>query len=62
VIYFDLSPQVALVVPSEDWEKYFRGNPPALVGQRVVARGWLTESKGRLHLRVPHPAMLTSRD
>ena len=62
VIYFDLSPQVALVVPAEDWKKYFRGNPSALVGHRVIARGWLTESKGRLHMRVPHPAMLTWRD
>jgi endonuclease YncB( thermonuclease family) len=39
-----------------------KGNPSDLVGHRVVARGWLTESKGRLHLRVSHPAMLTWRD
>ena len=39
-----------------------QGNPSALVGHRVVARGWLTESKGRLHLRVSHPAMLTWRN
>ncbi|HSD96153.1 MAG TPA: thermonuclease family protein [Sulfuricaulis sp.] len=62
LIYFDLSPQVALVVTHEDWKKYHRGKPRDWVGRHVVARGWLTESKRRLHLRVPHPAMLTWRD
>lgn len=64
VIYFDLAPSVALVVPRADWQKYFNGNgkPSDWVGRRVTARGWLTEYKGRLHLRVPHPAMLTWRD
>lgn len=62
VIYFDLAPRVALVVPREDWQKYFDGKSTNLVARTVVARGWLTESKGRLHLRVPHPAMLTWRD
>lgn len=62
VIYFDLAPRVALVVPHADWKKYFGGKSTDLVGRRVVARGWLTQSKGRLHLRVPHPAMLTWRD
>jgi micrococcal nuclease len=59
VIYFDLAPQVALVVDSADWKKYYRGQPSDLVGRRVVARGWLTEYHSRLHMRVPHPAMLT---
>jgi hypothetical protein len=79
VIYFDLAPRVALVVPHESWKKYFDvqgstnvagdrmsgatdGKSTDLVGRTVVARGWLTQSKGRLHLRVPHPAMLTWRD
>jgi endonuclease YncB( thermonuclease family) len=62
LIYFDLSPRVALVVTREDWKKYHRGKPTDWVGRRVVARGWLTDSKGRLHLRVPHPAMLTWPD
>lgn len=74
--YFDLASHVALVVPREDWEKYFDvhggaavagdgtsrttgGKPADLVGRRVVARGWLTVSGGRLRLRVPHPSMLT---
>jgi endonuclease YncB( thermonuclease family) len=62
VIYFDLAPRVALVVPHKEWKKYFEGKSTNWVGRTVVARGWLTESKGRLHLRVPHPAMLTWRD
>lgn len=62
VIYFDLAPRVALVVPREEWKKYFDGKSTNLVGRTVVARGWLTEHRGRLHLRVPHPAMLTWRD
>lgn len=62
VIYFDLAPHVALVVPREDWKKYFAGQSNNWIGRRVIARGWLTESKGRLHLRVPHSAMLTWRD
>lgn len=62
VIYLDLTPSVALLIPGKDWKKYFQGNPSALVGHRVVARGWLTESNGRLHLRVSHPAMLIWRN
>ncbi len=63
VIYLDLTPHVALLIPNEDWNKYFRGDPRSLVGRRVVARGWLTPYKnGRLHLRVPHPSMLTWSD
>ena len=59
VIYFDLAPGVTLVVPNADWKKYFAGKPGDLAGRRVVARGWLTEYKGGLRMRVPHPAMLT---
>jgi micrococcal nuclease len=62
VIYLDFTPSVALLIPGKDWEKYFKGSPSDLVSHRVTARGWLTESKGRLHLRVSHPAMLTWRD
>ena len=63
VIYLDLTPRVALLIPNQDWSKYFHGDPRSLVGRRVVARGWLTPYKdGRLHLRVPHPTMLTWTD
>ncbi len=62
VIYFDLAPRVALVVPREDWKKYFDGQSRDWIGRKIIARGWLTESRGRLHLRVPHPAMLAWRN
>ena len=62
VIYFDLTPTVALLVSQEDWKKYHGGQPSSLVGRRAIARGWLTESRGRLRMRVPHPAMLALVD
>ncbi|MBI3546186.1 MAG: thermonuclease family protein [Gammaproteobacteria bacterium] len=60
IIYLDLSARVSLVVASSDWKKYYRGKPADWVGRHVIARGWLTQYKQRLHMRVPHPAMLTS--
>lgn len=62
LIYFDLSPNLTLTVPRADWKKYFSGEPSAWVGQRVIARGWVTEHRGRLRLRVAHPAMLKWSD
>jgi len=59
VIYLDLNPRASLVISSADWKKYYRGKPADLVGRHVIARGWLTQFKGRFHMRVPHPAMLT---
>ena len=60
VIYLDLNPQISLVISKQDWKKYYRGKPADVVGRHLIARGWLTSSHGRLHMRVPHPAMLTS--
>jgi len=60
VIYFELTPQVSLLVSKGDWKNYFSGHPSDLVGRKIIARGWLTESRGQLHMRVSHPAMLTS--
>ena len=59
LMYFDLSSRITLTVPRSDWKKYFKGNPQEWVGRQVVVRGWLTESRDRLRLRVTHPAMLT---
>lgn len=59
LMYFDLSPQVTLTVSRENWKQYFPGKPADWVGRQVIARGWLTESRDRLRLRVAHPAMLT---
>ncbi len=45
---------LALPYPSSD----FPQTPQALVGKRILARGWLTEYKNGLRMRVTHPAML----
>ena len=58
VIYLDLNPRTSLVISKHDWKKYYRGKPADIVGQHVIARGWFTSYHGRMHMRVPHPAML----
>lgn len=55
--YFKLSPNFEIKVPREYWI-YFDMNPDALVGKSVVVRGWITQGKYRLQMRVPHPAMM----
>lgn len=57
--YFDLAPRVTLRVTRAHWERYFNGNPDALLNRQLVARGWLTEYKNGLRMRLSHPAMLT---
>jgi endonuclease YncB( thermonuclease family) len=63
--YFELAPRVTLLIPRDHWNKYFAvptglyARPQALVGRRIVARGWAHAHDGRLRLRVAHPAMLT---
>jgi micrococcal nuclease len=61
VFYFDLTPTVSILVPRDDWQRYFAdaGHPRDLRGRRIVARGWLTSHDNGLRLRVGHPAMLT---
>lgn len=61
--YFELSPRASLLVPREEWNRYFAGlyaSPQALVGRHITARGWASARDGRLRVRVAHPAMLTS--
>jgi len=55
--YFKLSPNFEIKVPREYW-LYFDMNADALVGKSVVVRGWITQGKYRLQMRVPHPAMM----
>ncbi len=57
--YFELAPGFTLLIPRSDWRKWFTGRPKALLGRRVVTRGWVTERHGALRMRVRHPAMLT---
>ncbi len=64
--HFELAPRVSLLVPRAHWNKYFAApagpyaRPQALIGKRIVARGWASAHEGRLRLRLTHPAMLTS--
>ena len=55
--YFRLSPNFEIKVPREYWI-YFDMNPDALLGKSVVVRGWITQGKYRLQMRVSHPAMM----
>ena len=55
--YFKLSSNFEIKVPREYWV-YFDMRPDTLVGKSVVVRGWITQGKYRLQMRVPHPAMM----
>lgn len=57
-VYLDLTPRLALRIEREYWQRYFRGRPEALRGRELIARGWITEYQGRLHLGIGHPAMI----
>jgi len=59
--HFELAPNFSMWVPVKDW-KYFSFRPESLLGRRILLRGWLTHRKGRLRVRVRHPAMLTLLD
>jgi len=61
-IYLDLAPQLTVVIPRDDWQRWFHGNPADWRGRHVEARGWITARDGRLRLRVRHPAMLKFAD
>lgn len=61
--YFELAPRASLLVPREEWNRYFASQyarPQALVGRQFTARGWASARDGKLRVRVAHPAMLTS--
>lgn len=57
LVYLDLAENVTLAIPNEYWSQ-FGGNPQRFIGQRVLARGWVTTHENRLRLRVSHPSML----
>ena len=56
-VYLDLGPRLNLLIPREAWREFPSGSRPSL-GQTLVARGWVTEYKNSLRMRVAHPAML----
>lgn len=57
-VYLDIGPRFALRIAHDDWQRYFRDRPEGWRGARVEARGWVTETQGRLHMNIGHPAML----
>lgn len=57
-VYLDMGPRFALRIAHADWAQYFRGQPGDWLGRTLVARGWISEHDGRLHMAIGHPAML----
>lgn len=57
-IYLDMGPRFSLRIAHADWERHFGGRPESLLGTKLVARGWVSASDGRLHMAIGHPAML----
>lgn len=56
-VYLDLAPRVSVVIPLNAWRDFPSSARPQ-PGQALVARGWVTEYKNGLRLRIAHPAML----
>lgn len=56
-IYLDLHPRFSVTIPLEAWAQFPASDKPA-PGQRIVARGWVTEYKNSFRMRIAHPAML----
>ncbi len=56
-VYLDLHPGFSIVIPNEAWREFPAKTKP-IRGQSLVARGWVTEYKNRLRMRIAHPAML----
>lgn len=52
-----LTPTVRIVIAASVMAELHQ-EPQRLRGKRILARGWVTEYKGRLRLRLKHPAML----
>jgi hypothetical protein len=57
-VYLDLGPRIALRIEQENWRRYFPERPEAWRDRTLVARGWISEYQGRLHLGIDHPAMI----
>ena len=57
-VYLDMGPRFSLRIAHADWKRHFGGRPEDLSGTSLVARGWVSESNGRLRMAIGHPAML----
>ena len=61
-VYLDLGPRLAVRIEHDNWRRYFHGRPEDWRGRELIARGWISENQGRLHLGVGHPAMIEALD
>lgn len=57
-LWLDLTGRVSLFIPLDHLRYFPDLDPQQLVGRRVEARGWLHYHRGRLNMRVLHPAAL----
>lgn len=57
-VWLELVGPVALRISHQDRENFPDWNMGALVGRRVVARGWPVRREGKWRMRVRHPAAL----
>jgi endonuclease YncB( thermonuclease family) len=57
-VHLVMTPRLHVLVPLPDL-RYFDQKPENLMGQRLIARGWITHYGGNLQLRVRHPSMLS---
>lgn len=57
-VHMEMTAHLHVLVPLQDL-RYFDSKPESLVGQRLVARGWITHYGDNLQLRVRHPSMLS---
>ncbi len=61
-LWLTLAEKSSLRVAKED-ERYFDGGQlQSIVGKEVIARGWLTQRKGRWSMRIRHSSALTIVD
>ncbi len=60
-VHIEIGPRLDVLVPLQDLA-FFSTAPEALIGKRVVARGWLSSHGGSFQMRVRHPAMLGMLD
>lgn len=56
-VYLDLHPHFTIQIPRQAWAE-IRQRHGDLQGRPLVARGWVTEYKNGLRLRLAHPAMI----
>jgi micrococcal nuclease len=56
-VYLDLSPRFAIVVSRDNWH-YFDSEPEKFVGKRLIVRGWISQWRDKLRVRIGHPSMV----